>query len=83
MMIARTAGHEFAMPGTGIPDFAAHSKAIANAGIYDFALHHEQILVPIVLQHWNIAAIEGLDAEAEQARAHRDLHRQGRPCRRE
>ncbi len=59
---------DFAMPGTGIPDFIAHSKAIANAGIYDFALHHEQILVPIVLQHWRIAEIEGLNAEAEQAR---------------
>ncbi len=59
---------DFAMPGTGIPDFAAHSKAIAAAGIYDFVLHYEQILVPVVLQHWNIAEIEGLDAEAEQAR---------------
>ncbi len=59
---------DFAMPGTGIPDFTAHSKNIANAGIYDFALHHELILVPVVLQHWKIAEIEGLSAEAEQAR---------------
>ncbi len=59
---------DFAMPGTGIPDFVAHSKIIANAGIYDFSLHHEQILMPVVMQHWNIAEIEGLTPEAEQAR---------------
>ena len=27
----------FAMPGTGIPDFAGHAAAIASAGIYDLA----------------------------------------------
>jgi acyl-[acyl-carrier-protein] desaturase len=58
----------FQMPGTGIPNFAEHSKAIAKAGIYDLALHYEQILVPVVLRHWNIEKLEGLDAEAEQAR---------------
>ncbi len=58
----------FAMPGTGIPDFAAHSKAIANAGIYDFVSHYEQILLPIVVQHWAVGDLEGLDAEADQAR---------------
>jgi acyl-[acyl-carrier-protein] desaturase len=59
----------FEMPGTGIVDFARHAKAIAAAGIYDFAVHHEQILVPVVLRHWNLASIEGLSAEAEAARA--------------
>ena len=58
----------FAMPGTGIPGFAEHSKAIAKEGIYDLVSHHEQILVPVVLRHWGIESIEGLDAEAEQAR---------------
>ncbi|MBK5224807.1 MAG: acyl-ACP desaturase [Acidimicrobiia bacterium] len=58
----------FAMPGLGIPGFVEHSKAIANAGIYDLVLHHEQILVPVVLRHWDIENVEGLDAEAEQAR---------------
>ena len=57
------------MPGTGILDFEAHAKAIAKAGIYDFGIHHDQILVPVVLRHWGIEALEGLDAEAEQARA--------------
>lgn len=59
---------DFAMPGTGIPDFGAHSKRIAAAGIYDFSLHYEQILLPVVMQHWKITELEGLNAEAEQAR---------------
>jgi acyl-[acyl-carrier-protein] desaturase len=58
----------FEMPGTGIIDFEQHAKAIARAGIYDFSVHHEQILVPVVMRHWNIEALEGLDAEAEAAR---------------
>ena len=37
--------------------------------IYDFAVHHDQILVPVVLRHWGIEALEGLTPEAEQARA--------------
>jgi len=59
----------FEMPGTGILDFEAHAKAIARAGIYDFGIHHDQILVPVVLRHWSIEALEGLTPEAEQARA--------------
>ena len=59
----------FEMPGTGIVDFEVHAKAIAKAGIYDFAIHHDQILVPVVLRHWGIEALEGLTPEAEQARA--------------
>ena len=58
----------FEMPGTGIPDFAALAAAIADTGIYDLSLHHDQVLVPVVLRHWDIESIEGLDAEAEQAR---------------
>lgn len=58
----------FAMPGTGIPDFEAHSKVIAAAGIYDTINHYEQILEPVVLGYWKVAEIEGLTAEAEQAR---------------
>jgi acyl-[acyl-carrier-protein] desaturase len=59
---------EFAMPGLGIADFPAHAKAIARAGIYDFAVHHDKILVPIVLHHWRVESLEGLDPEAERAR---------------
>jgi acyl-[acyl-carrier-protein] desaturase len=59
---------EFEMPGTGIPDFATHAMAIAKAGIYDFEIHHDHILVPVVLRHWNVEAVEGLSPEAEEAR---------------
>jgi acyl-[acyl-carrier-protein] desaturase len=60
---------DFEMPGTGIIDFDAHAKAIAKAGIYDFLIHYEQILVPVILRHWNIEKIEGLTPEADKARA--------------
>lgn len=59
----------FEMPGTGIPGFEEHAKVISEAGIYDFALHHSQILVPLVTDHWRLEGLEGLDPEAEQARA--------------
>ena len=59
---------DFEMPGTGIVDFEAHAKAIANAGIYDFAAHHDSVLAPVLIRHWNLEGIEGLDDEAEKAR---------------
>jgi acyl-[acyl-carrier protein] desaturase len=58
----------FEMPGTGIVDFDRHAKLIARAGIYDFAIHYEQILVPVVLRHWNVEALVGLTPDAERAR---------------
>lgn len=58
----------FTMPGTGIPGFAEHAKRIAGAGIYDLAVHHDQILAPVVTRHWDLEHLEGLNAEAEQAR---------------
>ena len=60
---------DFEMPGTGIPGFAAHAGAISKAGIYDLAIHHDQILVPVVLRHWGVENLTGLDAEAEQSRS--------------
>jgi acyl-[acyl-carrier-protein] desaturase len=60
---------DFEMPGTGIIGFGEHSLAIARAGIYDLRLHHEQILVPVVLRHWAVESLQGLTAEAEEARA--------------
>lgn len=59
----------FAMPGTGIPDFDRHAAAIARAGIYDLQIHHEQILAPVVLRQWdapNIAGLSGEGAEAQE-----------------
>jgi acyl-[acyl-carrier-protein] desaturase len=64
---------EFEMPGTGIHNFAARAASIARAGIYDLSLHYEQILVPVVLRHWKLEEVEGLSAEAEEARS-RVLH---------
>jgi acyl-[acyl-carrier-protein] desaturase len=58
----------FEMPGAGIPGFAKHAAAIAKAGIYDLTIHHDQILVPVVVRHWGVDRLDGLDAEAEQAR---------------
>jgi acyl-[acyl-carrier-protein] desaturase len=58
----------FAMPGLGIPGFSEHAKTIAKTGIYDLIAHHEQILVPVVLRHWDIENVEGLDADGEAAR---------------
>lgn len=59
---------DFEMPGTGIPGFADHAMAISKAGIYDLTIHHEQILAPMVERTWMISELEGLDADAEQAR---------------
>jgi acyl-[acyl-carrier-protein] desaturase len=58
----------FAMPGTGIPDFAAHAKRIAKAQIYDFQIHHDLILKPMIHDVWKLPELEGLSPEAEQAR---------------
>ena len=59
---------EFEMPGTGIPNFYEHAKVIAKAGIYDFSIHYEQILVPVVINHWKVEQLTGLSEEAERAR---------------
>jgi len=59
---------EFEMPGTGIPGFKRHAQAIANAGLYNLMQHHDQILEPVVMKWWKIESLQGLTAEAEQAR---------------
>ena len=68
MMAIERQVRDFEMPGTGIVDFETHARAIAKAGIYDFQIHHGQILVPVVLRHWGVEDVTGLDAEAERAR---------------
>jgi len=75
---------EFEMPGTGIIDFAHHAAAIARAGIYDFVIHHEQILVGVVLRHWKVEALTGLDHDGETARNRlvNHIERVGRVARR-
>jgi acyl-[acyl-carrier-protein] desaturase len=58
----------FAMPGTGIPDYERMAREIAKAGIYDLLIHHDQILEPVVMRHWKVTELTGLTPEAEQAR---------------
>ena len=75
---------DFEMPGTGIIDFSTHAAAIAKAGIYDFPIHHEQILVGVVLRHWKVDTLTGLDAagEASRDRLVRHIDRVGKVARR-
>jgi acyl-[acyl-carrier-protein] desaturase len=58
----------FSMPGATIPGFDAHAAAIAEAGIYSAAALHEQVLVPLVVRHWDLGHLEGLSPAAERAR---------------
>ena len=68
MMIGiERAVRNFAMPGTGIPNFTELAKLIAKTGIYDFKVHHEQILEPVVMRHWKVKEVSGLTPEAKQA----------------
>ena len=75
---------DFEMPGTGIVDFETHARAIAKAGIYDFAVHHDAILQPVVIRHWGLEQVEGLDEAGEKARASalKHIERVGRAARR-
>ena len=75
---------EFEMPGTGIPGFKRHAQAIANAGLYNLLQHHDQILEPVVIKWWKVESLQGLTAEAEQAREAliRQIHRIGTAARR-
>ncbi len=58
----------FEMPGAGIAGFADRARRIAKAGIYDLRIHLEQILKPVLLTHWRITELDGLDAGGEAAR---------------
>ena len=57
----------FEMPGAGMTDFNSKAVQIAKAGIYDLRVHHDEVIWPL-LRHWDFFNVEGLDAEAEQAR---------------
>ena len=57
----------FEMPGTGIRDFNRRAVRIARAGIYDLRIHHDEVLYPL-LRSWKFFDLEGLSAQAEQAR---------------
>ena len=57
----------FKMPGTGIPGFSDHEVAIALAGIFGAQQFVEAVVKP-TLDAWKIFDLEGLSAEADQAR---------------
>jgi acyl-[acyl-carrier-protein] desaturase len=57
---------EFAMPGTGIPDFRRHAVRIARARIYDPEIHYSQIVKPLVHDRWMIGGLDGLSEEAKR-----------------
>ncbi len=75
---------EFTMPGIGISDFGTLARVMAAAHVYDFAIHYEHVVAPIVLNHWNLPGIEGLDdvGEAARDRTMRHIERLGRVARR-
>jgi len=58
----------FAMPGADMPGFQDKAKAMARAGVYNLRIHLEQVLRPIMENHWRIGDAEGLTDEAKQAR---------------
>jgi len=59
---------DFQMPGVGMPGFSDKAKAMARAGIYNLRIHLDQVLRPILQQHWRIGEIEGLTDDAKIAR---------------
>jgi acyl-[acyl-carrier-protein] desaturase len=58
----------FSMPGADMPAFGDRAKQMAQAGVYNFRIHHDQILSKVLLDHWRIDRLEGLDDDAERAR---------------
>ena len=58
----------FAMPGLELRGFRERAITIAEAGIYDLRIHHEQVLCPVLLKHWRLRELRGLNDEAERAR---------------
>ena len=67
MIAAAQQAREFAMPGTGIPNFTRHAVRIAKEGIYGLGQFLRDVLEP-VLDHWDVGHLAGLSAEAERAR---------------
>ena len=58
----------FAMPGADMPGFRDKAKAMARAGIYNVRIHLDQVLRPVLENHWKIGELDGLSDEAKQAR---------------
>ena len=67
MIAAATQARDFAMPGTGIPNFTRHAVRIAREGIYGMKQFLRDVLDP-VLGLWDVEHLAGLSSEAEKAR---------------
>jgi acyl-[acyl-carrier-protein] desaturase len=59
----------FQMPGADMPGFRDKAKDMARAGVYNLRIHHDQVLRPLLEQHWRLADLDGLSDDAERARA--------------
>ena len=58
----------FDMPGSAMEGFKEKARAMAQAGIYNLRIHHDQVLKPILENHWKLGELENLTDEAKQAR---------------
>jgi acyl-[acyl-carrier-protein] desaturase len=67
MIAAAKQAINFAMPGSGIPNFTRHAVRIAREGIYGLSQFLKDVLDP-VLQLWDVDHLAGLSPEAETAR---------------
>ncbi len=57
----------FAMPGQGMPGFAALAAEVAVAGVYDPRVHHDEVLAPL-LRSLRVFELTGLGPDGERAR---------------
>jgi acyl-[acyl-carrier-protein] desaturase len=67
MIAAAKQASNFAMPGSGIPNFTRHAVRIAREGIYGLSQFLKDVLEP-VLTLWDVDHLAGLSPEAERAR---------------
>jgi acyl-[acyl-carrier protein] desaturase len=58
----------FAMAGFGPPGLRERATRSACAGLYDLDIHQEQVLCPLLLDHWRLPELRGLDVTAARAR---------------
>jgi len=58
----------FAMPALELRNLRERAASIAAAGIYSLQIHQEQVLCPLLLDHWRLRELRGLDAVAMGAR---------------
>ena len=56
----------FAMPGTGIPNFQRRALKMAKLGIYNLRIHAENIVDPLI-KFWKIGELTDLSPEAAAA----------------